>query len=98
MKILINGIEYTIILQDANFNPDSMGRVNEKQAKIYIDKDMATDVKNNTILHELFHVLYRACGLNEHSTEENIIEALSNQLFSVMMNNKDFFIKLIIEE
>lgn len=98
MKLLINGVEYTIILQDTNFNPTAMGRCDEKHAKILIDKDMAIDVKNNTILHELFHVFYGACGLNEHSTEENIIEALSNQMFSAMMNNKDFFIKLITGE
>ena len=96
--ININGIDYKICFENANFSPEVMGRTDIKQAKIFIDASMNLDVKNNTILHELFHIFYNSCGLNEKSTEEEIIEAMSNQMFSAMQNNKDLFIKMIINE
>lgn len=98
MKLLINGIEYTIQEEKSSFSPSSMGRTDIKQAKIFIDESMNLDVKNNTILHELFHIFYSASGLSEKSSEEEIVEALSNQLFSAMQNNKDLFIKMTINE
>ena len=98
MQININGINYSVIQESNKFDPSAMGRCNEKQAEIYIAKDMKPDVKSNTLLHELFHVFFRASALGEKSTEEEIVEALSNQLFSCMMHNKDFFIKMVVEE
>lgn len=98
MLININGIAYTIQEEKSSFSPTSMGRVDKKEAKIFIDESMNLDVKNNTILHELFHIFYDVSGLSEKSSEEEIVEAMSNQLFAAMMHNKDFFIKLIINE
>ncbi len=98
MSIIVNGINYKIQEEKSSFSPSSMGRTDIKQAKIFIDDSLNLDVKNNTILHELFHIFYNASGLSEKSSEEEIVEAMSNQMFAAIMANKDFFIKLIINE
>lgn len=94
----INGIDYEICLENADFSPGAMGRTNMKTGKILLDTSMKTDIKNNTLIHEMFHIFYNSCGLSERSTEEEIVEAMSNQMYAAMQNNKDFFIKLIINE
>ena len=96
--ININGIQYEICFENADFSPGAMGRTNMKTGKILLDTSMKTDIKNNTLLHELFHIFYNSCALGENATEEEIVEALSNQMFAAMQNNKDFFIKLLISE
>ena len=96
--ININGIDYEICFENADFSPGAMGRTDIKTGKILIDASMKTDIKNNTLLHEIFHIFYNSCGLSEKSTEEEIVEAMSNQMFSAMQNNKDLFIKMIINE
>ena len=96
--IKINGIDYEICFENDDFSPGAMGRTDIKTGKILIDASMKTDIKNNTLLHEIFHIFYNSCGLSEKSTEEEIVEAMSNQMFSAMQNNKDLFIKMIINE
>lgn len=62
MKIL--GIEYQIVEFDNNARNDTaMGRGDSKTATIHLCKEMKSDVRRSTLLHEIIHQISEKLGL-----------------------------------
>lgn len=72
---------------DSQIAPDCMGREVYEKSTIYIRKDMPDDVKRETLLHEILHILYANAYLKPGDEEERIVGTLSNGLFQVLEDN-----------
>ncbi len=68
-------------------NKKFMGRARFKTRHISVRKDMPDDVKKETLMHELMHVIAMAQGL---PFEENQIEGISNGLMEAIRQNEWF--------
>lgn len=86
-KIRIAGIEYEIIEFDGDFDRECMGREVYDKAKIYIRKDMPDGKKFETLLHELFHIVYANSYLKPGDEEERVVGALSTGLYQILADN-----------
>lgn len=85
MKIKIYGIEYNIKLVDSNSREDySMGRSDGKLGIITINKEMPSDVKFSTLIHEIIHIISNENGLG---LKENIVCPLATGITTLLLEN-----------
>lgn len=71
-------------VQNNEFSDLTMGRVNTKTGIIYIDESLNQDIKDETLLHEVLHVIDDNLKLN--LSEEQIIR-LSTGLYCILKEN-----------
>lgn len=87
-KIKVGGLDYKINLTDnITLGKEYTGEVLYKDCTINI-RDCA--MKEQTFLHELFHVMFWALGYTEHN--ETVIDGLASQLLAIIKDNKNIFI------
>jgi len=78
----ICGIKHRIIECEDKFNVDShLGMIDYKAAEIRINKDMAQQVKEATICHEVLHGLLVHIGRDDMSEDEQFVTALGNAIY-----------------
>lgn len=78
MKILEK--TYKIIdVEDNQFSNSSMGRSNTRTGEILISSKMPPDIREETILHEVIHILSDTLGID---LSENQVLALSSGLYA----------------
>ena len=81
MKVNICGIPHTVIECEDYFDADThFGQINYKSCEIRINKDMATEAKEETICHEMVHGILVHLGYNEQSQDEQFVQALANAM------------------
>lgn len=85
--IRIQGIDYTIIEFDSDFERNLMGREQYDKAKIFINKDLPDSKKRETLLHELLHIVYANAYLQPNDEEERVVGALSTGLHQIIEDN-----------
>ena len=87
-KIHFCGRDFEIIELDNLDAGDNWGRTEMGESKIFLDKRMSQSKKEETFLHELMHLAYRATS-NElsHKTEEKIIKPWSTNLYGILKDN-----------
>jgi hypothetical protein len=84
-EVKVLGINYKISLFDSPGRADgSMGRSDVMMGKITICKDMPQDIQEQTLWHEILHVIDTNVGTK--LTEEQVT-ALSGGLYSVIKEN-----------
>lgn len=83
----IAGKIYEVKEFDPQIAPDCMGREVYEKSTIYIRNDMPDDVKRETLLHEIIHILYANAYLKPGDEEERVVGTLSNGLFQVLEDN-----------
>ena len=84
-EVRILGVNYKISLFDSPGREDgSMGRSDVMMGKITICKDMPQDIQEQTLLHEILHIIDLNVGTK--LTEEQVT-ALSAGLYSVIKEN-----------
>lgn len=71
-------------VQNNEFSDLTIGRVNTKTGIIYIDESLNQDIKDETLLHEVLHVIDDNLKLN--LSEEQIIR-LSTGLYCILKEN-----------
>jgi len=79
IEILPTHLAYEICKEEGSFHANLR--------KIYISEDVvkrggATLI--NILIHELMHVAYWYCNLTSHSSEEDIVNAMSNSLTELL--------------
>lgn len=83
----IGGIEYSVIEFDGDLDANLMGREAYDKAKIFINKDMPNGKKNETLLHELLHIIYANAYLHPGDDEERVVGALATGLYQILADN-----------
>ena len=85
--INICGVPHTVCLCKDEFDIDShFGQIDYTQALIKINQDMPEPMQMQSLCHEWLHGALVMLGFNEHSQNEQFVQALSmaiNQTFTV---------------
>lgn len=82
MIVNICGIPHKVIECEDNFNVDAhFGQIDYKACEIRINKDMATEAKEETICHEMVHGILVHLGYTEQSQDETFVQALGNAIY-----------------
>ena len=88
MKINICGIKYEVIERTDSFNIDThFGQIDFCKAIIKINKDLDSQVKKESICHEVLHGILVHLGYDDLSSDEKFVNAVSNgicQAFSII--------------
>lgn len=77
--------------RDAEKGSDYWGKTDYSNATITIDNEVQQSKMEEVLLHEILHVCFDHSGLNvkyDRGEEENIVNALSNQLYMILKVNK----------
>ncbi len=80
MKIC--GVNYEIVEEDDIFNSDGnhFGQIDYMKGKIYLNKNLSDDVKQETLCHEITHALLVYIGRQDLSNDEPFVQALGNAI------------------
>lgn len=82
MIVNICGISHTVIECSDNFDVDAhFGQIDYKACEIRINKDLATEAKEETICHEMIHGILVHLGYSEQSQDEQFVQALANAIY-----------------
>ena len=85
--INICGVPHTVCLCKDEFDIDShFGQIEYTQALIKINQDMPEEMQKQALCHEWLHGALVMLGFNEHSQNDQFVQALSmaiNQTFTV---------------
>lgn len=82
MKVNICGIPHTVIECEDKFDVDThFGQIDYKACEIRINKDMATEAKEETICHEMIHGILVHLGYSEQSQDEQFVQTLANAIY-----------------
>lgn len=85
MKIC--GINYEVIEVDDTFNTDAMhfGQIDYAKGKIYINKDLSDDAKQETLCHEILHALLLYIGRQDLTNDEQFVQTLGNVIYQTFI-------------
>lgn len=82
MKVNICGIPHKVIECEDHFDVDThFGQIDYKACEIIINKNMATEAKEETICHEMVHGILVHLGYTEQSQDEQFVQALANAIY-----------------
>lgn len=82
MKVNICGILHEVIECEDNFDVDAhFGQIDYKACNIRINKDMAEEAKEETIIHEMIHGILVHLGYSEQSEDETFVQGLANAIY-----------------
>lgn len=68
----------------------NLGKTTHENHLIYIEKDLSASRLEETFLHELLHICFYQAALQNkfRDDEEYIVDALTNQLYGILVKNK----------
>ena len=82
-NVNICGIPHNVIYEKDRFQIDDIkfGYIDYANAKIYINEDIAEQLKIETLCHEIIHGILFHIGEQEMSEDENLVQALANAIY-----------------
>lgn len=97
-KVRIGGIDYAISCEDTVRNSTTLlyGEINYSSSVIRISKTDASGFHKQcvTLWHEILHGVVEHLGIDlEHSTEEQIVTAISKGVYQVIQDNPSMFME-----
>ena len=85
-EITVLGMKHTITYFESNCRTDdNMGRSDTKMGQITLCKGMPQDIEEQTLLHEIIHVIDGNLSTN---MSEKQVTAISAGLYAVIKENK----------
>lgn len=89
-QIKIGGTTYEVKIAEQRTvkgNNVLMGEVDYCAGSIYINEKLKDDVMEQTLLHEMFHIILRVMGREKLNQDEYFVDALSLNLHQVFRDN-----------
>lgn len=83
IEVLPAYLSYDVSQEEASFHPSLR--------KIFISEEIVRrggPTLINTLIHELLHVAYWYCNLTASSSEEDVVNAMSNYITELMFNSE----------
>ena len=82
MKVNICGVPHEVVEYEDKFDVDChYGQIDYKDCEIRINRDMAEDIKAETICHEMIHGIFVHLGYNDYANDEQLVQALGNAIY-----------------
>ena len=78
----ICGIPYKIIECEENFSDGHCGLIDYRKQLIKINKDMAKEYKEQTLMHEMIHGIFTCIGRNDLAEDEVLVQSLANGIYT----------------
>lgn len=92
-RVKISGINFDVKPFDKAMDKTLMGLVQYDHNVIFIREDLPVDRKYETLLHEVFHVIYKDAALGlDPDEEERVVTAMSAGCYNFLKENKDVFV------
>lgn len=93
MKVNVCGLNYEVIEVEDSFDDTChMGLIEYKNLLIKINKNMHSEVKEETLCHEMVHGILTHMGYDNLSNDERFVQALGNAIY------QGFEVKKFMEE
>lgn len=94
-KMIINicGLPHKIIEVEETFGDGHCGEINYKKLEIRINKDLAPEMKTQTLYHEIIHGILTYGGYDDLSVDEKLVQNLAmniNQIFRLKQEGVNF--------
>ena len=86
------GMPYEVIEVEEPFGNGDCGLINYRDQKIYINKDMQTEMTETSLIHEMIHGILVAIGRNDLAENETFVQSFAMgiwQGFEVKKNGKE---------
>lgn len=82
MIVNICGVKHQVIDADDVFNAGDMhfGQINFIEGQILVNKDLTSELRKETICHEMVHGMLVHIGYQELSQDEKLVQALGNAI------------------
>lgn len=92
-SVKIGGVVYNVYEAESVSDDENilLGEVDYHKATIYINEDNHPDMKEQTLLHEMIHVILRMMGKGDLNEDEYFVDALAYNLHQVLKENKIHF-------
>lgn len=91
-KVKITGIEFEVKPLDKRADKNLMGLMQYDHNIIFIREDLPTDRAYETLMHEVFHVIYKDAALGtDGDEEERIVSAMSAGFYNFLKENPNVF-------
>lgn len=79
MRVNICGIPHEVKMVQDNFDIDChFAMIDYKNAEIRVNKDMAREIKEEAVCHEIIHGILTHIGYDNLSEDERLVQALAN--------------------
>jgi len=95
-KIKINEIEFNISFVNNEYCQNNMAKTVSMSGNIFVNTNLKEDIRANTLLHEIMHVIYHNYSIGTPEEEEKIVESFSNGLFAFLRQNQNFVIEELL--
>lgn len=96
--VKVAGVTYTVEEKDVviiDGNANYAGLCDYKDARIEILKEMNSERKEETFVHELFHAVLNEAGFDDH--DEELVSRASRVLYQMLKDNHFSFGGTVIE-
>lgn len=88
-RIRVNGIEYKVkVVKRLEDNDNSLWGISlYKKNTIKIRKGLTNQKQQQTLMHELTHVMFHEMGLDEQADDEKLVNQLGNAFYQLLADN-----------
>lgn len=93
-QVRLSGMTYGVVESEVLLD-ETVGVQSSKKLLIVIDKDLPTEAKASTLLHELLHALSDSLKLG---LSENQVCRLEAGLFSLLRDNRDTLVPYLVSD
>lgn len=91
-KLKVGGHTYTVNIvkgDNALCSPQYLGRTSHNKNTIDLEEEIPDSKREEVFLHEILHICFDQGGIDrEYKEEEYLVNTLSNQLYSILKDNK----------
>ncbi len=84
------------LFKNADSGEKLFGMVSHEKQTIYLQPTHASDIKTDSLLHEVLHCCWFSAGLTDSNDEETIVRSLSTVLLDTLRRN-EHLVKALIE-
>lgn len=92
IKILHLTFDLVFVDPSISEQAQAFGWCDKVRQKIFIQSNLKPRSMVETILHEVYHSIFSACGIPTELTEEQACSMLSGPMLLVMLENKDLLL------
>lgn len=83
MNINIMGVTYEVKEVDEVSNTENLsGLIDYRTCEILIDKNMALEAKEHTLVHEIVHGILSSLGMYDLNADEGTVQRLASSLYA----------------
>lgn len=90
MRVYICGVPHEVIECDDKFNSEvHLGMIDFQMARIFINREMSPEMKDETLCHEILHGILTHIGREDLSEQEEFVTVMGNAIYQTFSIKKE---------